>query len=48
MLISSLMALTMFWYAVQSFPGLFEATGFVFGILVAFFTLDAGLLDDPE
>jgi hypothetical protein len=41
MLISSLITLGILWHVVQIVPGFLESIGYVFGILVASFMLDA-------
>jgi hypothetical protein len=41
MLISSLVMLGIFWHAVRTLPGFLESAGYVFGILLASFMLDA-------
>jgi hypothetical protein len=41
MLISELVNLSIFWYVVQILPGLLESVGYLFGILLASFMLDA-------
>ena len=40
-MIASLFALGVFWHAVQNVPGLLESVGYVYGILLASFSLDA-------
>ena len=46
MLISNLVAATVLWYFVQSFPGILDALGYLFGILLATFMVDACLQRD--
>jgi hypothetical protein len=41
MLISSLVMLGILWHAVRTLPGFLESVGYVFGILLASFMLDA-------
>jgi hypothetical protein len=41
MLISSLITLGILWHVVQIVPGFLESIGYVFGILVASFMIDA-------
>jgi len=41
MLISELAGVSVFWLAVKTIPGLFECVGYLFGISVAYFALDA-------
>jgi hypothetical protein len=48
MVVSALIFLSFFWHLVRSVPGLFESLGYVFGILLGSFTLDACLDDDGE
>jgi hypothetical protein len=43
MLISSLVMLGVLWHAVRTLPGFLESVGYVFGILLASFMLDAGV-----
>jgi len=40
-MIADLLTIAMWWHAVQTYPGLFEAVGYVYGILAACFTLEA-------
>ena len=47
MLISILVTLSVFWYVVQTLPGLFESLGYTLGILLASFILDANFERDP-
>ena len=42
MLISGLVMLGILWHAVRTLPGFLESVGYVFGILLASFMLDAG------
>ena len=39
-MISSLLTIGIWWHAIQNYPGLLEAIGYVYGILAASFTLD--------
>jgi hypothetical protein len=48
MLISSLITLGILWHVVQSLPGFLESAGYVFGILLASFSLDACLQRDVD
>jgi hypothetical protein len=40
-MISELLTLGIWWHAIQSYPGLLEAIGYVYGILAASFMLEA-------
>ena len=40
MLISELAVIGVFWFGVQTIPGLFEFVGYLFGILLAYYALD--------
>jgi hypothetical protein len=40
MLISELAVVGVFWFGVQTIPGLFELLGYLFGILLAYYALD--------
>jgi hypothetical protein len=40
-MISDLLTLGIWWHTVQTYPGLLEAIGYVYGILAASFTLEA-------
>ena len=40
MLISELAVVGVFWFGVQTIPGLFEFLGYLFGILLAYYALD--------
>jgi hypothetical protein len=40
-MISSLFAVGILWHVVQTIPGLLESVGYVYGILLASFSLDA-------
>jgi hypothetical protein len=42
MLISSLIMLGVLWHAVRILPGFLESVGYVFGIFLGSFMLDAG------
>jgi hypothetical protein len=48
MFVSGLIFLSLFWHLVRSVPGLFESLGYLFGILLGSFTLDACLDDDGD
>jgi hypothetical protein len=48
MLISSLITLGILWHVVQIVPGFLESVAYVFGILLASFTLDACLQRDVD
>lgn len=48
MLVSNLVALTALWYAVHSFPGVIESVGYLFGIFIAGFTIDAYMQNNRE
>jgi len=48
MLISNLVALTNLWYVVHSFPGVLESIGYLFGILLAHFTIDTHVRGNRE
>jgi hypothetical protein len=48
MVFSGLVFLSVFWHLVRSVPGLFESLGYLFGILLGSFTLDACLHDDQD
>ena len=50
-MISSLFTIGIWWHAIQSYPGLLEALGYVYGLLAASFTLEAlesYLRSDPD
>ena len=40
MLISELAVVGVFWFGMQTIPGLFEFVGYLFGILLAYYALD--------
>ena len=40
MLISEIAVVGVFWFGVQTIPGLFELVGYLFGILLAYYALD--------
>jgi hypothetical protein len=48
MLISSFITLGILWHVVQIVPGFLESVAYVFGILLASFTLDACLQRDVD
>ena len=48
MLISSLVTLSILWYAVQTLPGFLESVGYLFGILFASFTFDVCFQRDVD
>jgi hypothetical protein len=48
MLLSSLITLGILWHVVQIVPGFLESVAYVFGILLASFTLDACLHSDVD
>lgn len=39
-MISSLMILGIFWYVIQTLPGLLESVGYLYGLVLASFTVD--------
>jgi len=41
MFISELAMLSVFWLQIQTIPGLFECVGYLFGILSAYFAIEA-------
>jgi hypothetical protein len=48
MLISSLITLGILWHVVQIVPGFLESVGYVFGMLLASFMLDACFRRDVD
>jgi hypothetical protein len=48
MFISGLIFLSVFWHLVRSVPGLFESLGYLFGILVGSFTINACIERDSN
>ena len=51
LMVESLFALGIFWHVVQMIPGLIESIGYVYGMVVASFTLEliyAYMDSDPE
>jgi hypothetical protein len=46
MLISSLVTLSLLWHLVQTLPGLLESLGYVAGLLLASFLMDANFQRD--
>jgi hypothetical protein len=48
MFFSGLVLLSLFWHLLRSVPGLFESLGYLFGILLGSFTLDACFRRDSE
>ena len=40
-MIVDLLTIGIWWHAIQTYPGLLEAVGYVFGILAACFTIEA-------
>ena len=40
-MISSLFVIGIFWHVVQTIPGLIESIGYLYGIVLASFTLDS-------
>ena len=48
MVVSGLVFISVFWHLLRSVPGLFESLGYLFGILLGSFTLDACFHDDGE
>jgi hypothetical protein len=48
MIFSGLVLLSVFWHLLRSVPGLFESLGYLFGILLGSFTLDARRHHDGE
>ena len=40
-MIADLLTLGIWWHAIQTYPGLLEAVGYFYGILVACFSVDA-------
>jgi hypothetical protein len=40
-MISSILALGILWHVIQTIPGLLESVGYIYGILMASFSLDA-------
>ena len=47
-MISSLFMIGILWHVVQTLPGLLESVGYLYGILVASFTLDLYLRRDLD
>jgi hypothetical protein len=48
MFMSGLLVLGVFWHLVRSVPGLFESLGYLFGILMGCFTLEACFQRDSQ
>ena len=40
-MIADFLTLGIWWHAIQAYPGLFEAVGYFYGILVAYFSINA-------
>ena len=50
-MVESLFALGIFWHVVQTIPGLIESIGYIYGLVLASFTLEliyAYMESDPE
>ena len=47
-MIESLLTLGIFWHVIQNLPGVLEAVAYLYGMMVASFTIDLYLQRDAE